>query len=67
MAIEAFFTIEINGLKGRKLFDTYPTEDEIEKAIRDMFPQGYIYDQFADEYIYPIAQVKKIYKLKEKE
>ncbi|WP_342515578.1 hypothetical protein [Sutcliffiella sp. FSL R7-0096] len=67
MPLEISFTIEINGQTGRNFYDSYPTEKEIEKAITDMFPQGYIYDQFAGENIYPIAQVKKVYRLRNME
>ncbi|WP_078379127.1 hypothetical protein [Sutcliffiella halmapala] len=67
MPLDISFTIEINGLPTRKFYDSYPTEKQIEQAIRDMFPQGRIYDQYADDYIYPIAQVKKLYKLRDTE
>lgn len=67
MPLAIKFTIDINGQMGRNFYDSYPTEKEIEKAITEMFPHGYIYDQFADENIYPIAQVKKIYRLRNTE
>jgi hypothetical protein len=65
MPLQTVFVIELNGLPVRKEFDHYPTHQEIEEEISERFSGGFIYDQFANENIYPRAQVHKFYKLKE--
>lgn len=63
MSLRTFFTIEINGLNCRQEYTHYPSEEEIEEQINLRFPEGYIYDQFANEKIFPVAKVNKNYTL----
>ncbi|MBU9711103.1 hypothetical protein [Evansella tamaricis] len=67
MTLKIVFVIQINQLPISKEYEYYPTTEEIEQEIKYRFPNGYIYDSFSNENIYPRAQVKKIYKLDQKE
>jgi hypothetical protein len=63
LAIKSYFVIDVNRLPILKEYDHYPSEAEIEQEIYNRFPGGFILDQFSNEKIYPVAQVKKFYKL----
>lgn len=67
MPLKFYFVVDVNGLPTLKEYDHYPSEDEIEQEINKRFPLGFILDQFSNEKIYPIAQVRKYYKLDDME
>ncbi|GIN71172.1 hypothetical protein J14TS2_16470 [Bacillus sp. J14TS2] len=67
MPLKKVFVIEFNGFIVSEKMDHYPSEDEILKLIQKHFPNGFIYDQFSDEYIYSEAHVKKYFMLNDKE
>ncbi|WP_270167519.1 hypothetical protein [Paenibacillus sp. SYP-B4298] len=63
MALRTYFVIEVSGLPVINKYSHYPSEEEIEAEILNRFPNGFIYDQFSKEKIYPVVQVKKFYEL----
>lgn len=67
MPVKTYFTVDINEWHSLKKYDHYPSEEEIEKEIIFRFPLGYIFDQFANEKIFPVAQVNKYFTLSQKE
>ncbi|MGI2329686.1 hypothetical protein [Planococcus sp. YIM B11945] len=67
MPLKTFYEINVSGLPVYEKFASYPSEEEIEKEIYKRFPDGFIYDQYARQNIYPKVQVNKFYKLDQEE